>query len=102
MRGRSKDLQYFTSIKGTVLHNQNEYTLFLLILFGRREEFSCKVTLSLLLAIRVVFLITDPVVVFFRDYTCAQRDTHTQIHLHTDTHYAHTHNTQTHTTHAHT
>ena len=32
------------SIKGTVLHNQNEYTLLLLILFGKREEFACEVT----------------------------------------------------------
>lgn len=37
------------------MHNKNEYTLFLLALFGRREEFSGEVTLSLLLAIRGLF-----------------------------------------------
>lgn len=33
MRGRSKDLQHFTMflIQGAILHNKNEYTLFLLV-----------------------------------------------------------------------
>lgn len=42
-------------IKGSVLHNKNECTLFLLVLFGEKEKFSCEVTLRLLLlAVRVV------------------------------------------------
>lgn len=42
-------------IKGSVLHDKNECTLFLLVLFVEKEKFSCEVTLSLLLlAVRVV------------------------------------------------
>lgn len=37
------------------MHNKNECTLFLLVLFGEKEKFSCEVTLRLsLLAVRLV------------------------------------------------
>lgn len=69
MRGRSKDLQYFTIyFQSRVLTGMSiPYSYW--VLFGKREKFSCEGTLSLLSAIRMLFFNCHLDLVVLRDST---------------------------------